>query len=91
VHESANNLPVALKSYERAAAILKRAQKRVPVELWNNLGALRLRLGKLESAEQAFSAALRLCESEVICKSMHRARSSMYSSATIPIYSATFY
>ena len=64
VHESASSLSVALKAYEKAAALLKRAQKLVPVELWNNLGVLRQRLGKLDSAEAAYSAAARLCGGE---------------------------
>ena len=45
---------MALTAYERAAAILKRAGRRVPIALWNNLGVLRQRLGKLGSAEQAY-------------------------------------
>ena len=32
----------------------------MPAELWNNLGALRHRLGKLDSAEQAYNYALKV-------------------------------
>jgi len=53
------SLASALKAYEKAAGILKRAQRRVPLELWNNLGALRHRLGKIDSAEQAYMHALK--------------------------------
>jgi len=54
------SLPLALKGYEKAAGLLKRAQQRVPLELWNNLGAIRHKLGKLDAAEQAYSYALRV-------------------------------
>ena len=50
--QQTRDLAAALKAYEKAAAVLQAlAAPSVPVELWNNLGAIRHRLGKLESAE----------------------------------------
>eukprot|EP00966_Prymnesium_polylepis_P023255 535140-Prymnesium_polylepis.1 len=53
--------PQALKAYETAASLLKQSKQRLPAELWNNLGALRHRLGKLDSAEHAYLHALKVC------------------------------
>ena len=50
---------MALQAYEAATGLLKRAKQKVPAELWNNLGALRQRLGKLDSAERAYTYALK--------------------------------
>ena len=58
--QQTRDLAAALKAYEKAAAVLERSQRAVPVELWNNLGAIRHRLGKLESAEEAYRRALRV-------------------------------
>ena len=56
---AANSLPAALKAYEKAAGILKKPPHAgVPAELWNNLGSIRHRLGKLETAEQAYNHAI---------------------------------
>lgn len=53
-------LPGALKAYEKAAGILKRTTSFIPPELWNNLGAIRHKLGKLETAEQAYGYAIKV-------------------------------
>ena len=60
LEDNLEKLPEALAAYEKAASLLKAAQQRVPAELWNNLGALRHRLGKLDSAEQAYTYALKV-------------------------------
>lgn len=50
--------PTALAAFESAAALLKKSKKAVPLELWNNIGALRHQLGKLDTAEKAYRQAL---------------------------------
>jgi tetratricopeptide (TPR) repeat protein len=57
LHES-RDAPTALKAYETAAGLLKRSERRVPLELWNNIGVLRHQLGKLATAEKAYRHAL---------------------------------
>ena len=52
-------LAAALKAYEKAAGLIKKVRT-VPAEIWNNLGAIRHRLGKLDTAEQAYGYALRV-------------------------------
>ena len=47
-------LPAALKAYEKAAGQLRKSGGHATAQLWNNIGALRHRLGKLDSAEQAY-------------------------------------
>jgi len=58
--DNLESLPQALKAYETAASLLKQSKQRLPAELWNNLGALRHRLGKLDSAEHAYLHALKV-------------------------------
>ena len=53
-------LAAALKAYEKAAGILKRPPSTVPPELWSNLGTVRHRLGKHETAEQAYGYAIKM-------------------------------
>ena len=50
--------PTALAAFESAAALLKKSKRAVPLELWNNIGALRHQLGKLDTAEKAYKQAL---------------------------------
>ena len=52
-------LAAALKAYEKAAGLLKKPPSTVPPELWNNVGGIRHRLGKLESAETAYNYAIK--------------------------------
>ena len=52
-------LAAANKAYEKAAGLIKKLRT-VPAEIWNNLGAIRHRLGKLDTAEQAYGYALKV-------------------------------
>ena len=63
LHES-RDAPTALKAYEAAAGLLKRSERRVPLELWNNIGVLRHQLGKLATAEKAYRHALAAAAAE---------------------------
>ena len=63
LHE-ARDMPTALKAYETAAGLLKRSERRVPLELWNNIGVLRHQLGKLATAEKAYRHALAAAATE---------------------------
>jgi len=49
----------ANKSYEKAAGLIKKVRT-VPAEIWNNLGAIRHRLGKLDDAEKAYGYAIKV-------------------------------
>ena len=49
----------ANKSYEKAAGLIKKVRT-VPAEIWNNLGAIRHRLGKLDMAELAYGYAIKV-------------------------------
>ena len=58
----AGQVAAALKAYEKAAGVLQHRGQTVPAELWNNLGVIRAKLGKLETAETAYSYAIRVCK-----------------------------